>query len=219
MFSADTQCAFWLQWFTMDSETHPANRWFLLADGRKCATNGNTAVVTRDDTDQVPGTHEGNRLETMGAAVTKMLAAPAEKSISLPHADAVRMLGPCEHITAATCTNCKGKKTVYHICSCNLCEAETEDCDLCNGTGVMDTFPEIRYVTLWNRPFDANKIAYILDHAPETIAVDLELVKTREGGSADYVIRISTARWQAVLVQLEDRVKRDCHELIQEVTV
>ena len=223
MFSADTQCAWWLQWFTMDSDTHAANRWFLLADGRKCATNGSIAVVTKDESDQVPGpvTEDriGMRIKSMGEVVTKMLAMPAEKRISLPHADAVRMFGPCEHITTATCATCNGKKQVPHYCSCDLCDAETEDCDRCNAEGFMDTFPEIRYATLWNRAFDANKIAYILAHAPETIAVDIELVKVKDGTGADYVVRISTARWQAVLVQMEERIKRehDCPELIQEV--
>lgn len=210
MFAADTQVAFWMQWFTMDSDTHPANRWFLLKDGRKCASNGSMAVVSSDETDQIPGTHEGNRLTSMGDAVTKMLAAPHEKHASMPHAEAVKLFGECAYMSLTTCTRCKGKKLVPHVCGCDLCEADVEDCYLCNGDGLMEEFPEIRYVTLWSRPFDANKVAYILAHAPATIAVDMELiVKPRtDQGKFEYLLRITTARWQAVLVELTPQSDR-----------
>ena len=201
MFPADMQVADWLQWFVEDSDTSEARLWFHLPDGRRCATDGKMAVITGDPSpnDAAPGVLTG-RHQTVPTKVMEILAQPPQKSITLPWSEAVALFGPCEHMTTTTCPQCKGKKKMPHRCGCGLCEADEEDCDFCDGTGIAEEYPEIKTVRVWGTLFDPNRAAYILAHAPACDEVTLALCKNAV--SSGEVLRFTTARWEAVLVPL-----------------
>jgi len=212
MFPADLKVDFWLQWFVSDSDTAWNNRWHLLPDGRKFATDTKTAVATSDETNQMPGTLDEKR-KTYPALIADLLIAPAKFSVKVPHEQAVKMFGPCDHMKLTTCPRCNGKKQVPHHCGCDLCEAETEKCDFCDGTGTAEEYPEKRHVAAFDRPFDPNQIAYLIAHAPACELYTIELVQR---GKDNYVLRVTTDCWQAVIAELSENALRqhECPEVI-----
>ena len=184
MYAKDTQFSDWLCWYTNKDRENMAQP-FPLDDGKRAATNGTIAVVTSE---------EGS-------------SSPCHKPPIVDVAD----VGPCEHPARDVCPKCCGTKEVDHECDCSLCEAEFEDCKECDGTGWIETIPETRYVTIWGELFNANLVAYVLEHAPQDHQYTLRLVKCGENPT----LHIVAAKWHAIVVAMTKSVKAEhaCSEL------
>lgn len=196
MFPNDTQMADWLKWFVADNDYNGLDKWFILADGRRCATDMRQAVITSlpSETNQIPGEAK----ESIKDNIPKILSAPASIDAIFNYADLVTRIGPHKSITTVTCPNCKGKKTRPHHCYCELCEADTESCEECDETGTIDEYPADEQVLIFGTPFDLHRVSYIFAHCPAATDCRVELTQFLN----NKILRIVTDHWTAILVAL-----------------
>jgi hypothetical protein len=207
MFPPKTEVQFWLQWFTSDSNSnHWLGQWFLGDDGSKIATDGVMAVATRDETNQVPADIGSSR--SPPKTVPKMMAAPAKKSVTISHEEAVQRFGTVGFVR---CEECSGKAMKPHQCNCSFCEVEEEECGKCKDGNIL----EPRFASCWGKPFDANRIAYLFEHAP--VAELCYVVESVEYDEVD-LLRISTNRWSFILIAMNKAASEECPEVMENAT-
>ena len=213
MYAKDTKLSDWLSWFTRDHDTSPIKQAFRLPGGRRVASDGSMAVVTTED---------GQVVELSGdskipASILGFMALPFGAEVMFTLEQLTAMFGACEGVKVVTCPQCKGAKEVEHNCGCDLCNANFEECNFCDGKGVAEEIPEPRYRCVLGKPFDAERIAYILEHAPksEEYRVSVRVAKVKKEDS--WQIHIVTSTWHAIFVVLEGSVKReyDCPEVME----
>lgn len=194
MHTTDTQFARWLSWFAdPDSRTKVP---FLLPNGWAVATDGRFAVATPEAEGIEP---PKDIRESIPGYLVEMLMKPGTHETIVPHARMVEMFGACEHPKAETCPHCSGRKVVDHDCDCEYCQKATEPCGFCEEAGVAETRPEARPVCLWGVPIDANRAAYILEHAPPADNYWLRVI-TGPANTEHQILRIDTPKWSALLV-------------------
>jgi len=209
MFPPDTQVQFWLQWFvSRDAGRHSFDQWFQADDGSKVATDGRMAVSTKDETEVAPFVFDYKA--SPQKSIPEMLAAPAKKTMTLPHDDMVKRFGTFEMIRCG-CNDGQMK----HDCDCKFCTTSQEECDTCEGTG-WKTKQEARHVACWGMPFDANCVAYLIEHAPAAESYIVEIVKYKSNN----LIRIKTERWSFVLTEMTKNVLTEypCPEVMENYT-
>lgn len=208
MYAKDTLFADWLSWFAGERATKP----FSLPDGRRTATDGRMIVAVNDggQTFPVPDGLE----KAPGRSVT-FLAEPAiGGTVSVSPKHLLEVVGACEHPAAVPCAECNGTKRMRHSCDCEYCDRDYHDgCDWCDSTGKTESIPDARPMTIYGRPFDANRIAYILEHTPEAEAVQVYL-------SGDSVkLHIVAPQWHAVLGGMTEDVitnaRREGRKLVE----
>ena len=205
MHPKDTQFADWLSWFTADSEDSPVTGIFALPDGRRAATDGRMAVVTDE-----PGTVTTPKRQSIPAALANMLKQPALHESGAITGDKLReAVGPCSHPEPTICSKCRGMKETPHYCDCELCEANTEPCELCDETGIIWEYGPDNYCTLWGTPFDRNKIAYVLEHAPQQEQYTVRLTDGLKKDPDLLYLHIITPHWHAIVTSMVERVKRE----------
>jgi len=191
MHTKDTQFADWLMWFTRDESSLQASQPFRCLDGR-VASNGKYAVFTRDGGPAVDSTYR----QTLEAVMSVK-----KPGVTLPFAEFRAMVGECQHPAMEICPKCGGEKWVEHDCDCELCEVEKERCGYCEQTGKALSEPEKRAVTFWGTAFDANQVAYVLEHVPAADQVTVYVVP----GDAN-ILHIVAEDWHAVVCGLDVNV-------------
>lgn len=216
MFAADAHMSHWLMFFR-NPDDYPdwSKTPFRLADGRYAATDSKIAAVTAEQMPfDVPMPDE--KMMNRVAVISKCLAEPAQKTITLPRETVLAMFGPCEHPVISECEDCDGTGFVPHNCSCDLCEVDDEDCRNCDGIGKAQSTPDTQYALLWGHPLNANLVAYVLAHAPAAEQYTLEICSQ----NGVHHLRIVTPTWTAIVVMMMDNVLREheCMELIPEDT-
>lgn len=208
---ADAKFDDWLEWFCEGVEGRP--RPCCLPNGWRFATDGRLGVAVNDN-GPVFDLPEGRFTKLPKRSVAMMEAAPEQSALIGPN-----LFGEAEHPLVHTCDRCNGTNKVDHICGCDYCEAAFEECPDCNN-GIETEVPDVRHICMWNVPFDANRIAYLLHHAPTQPHYRFDLIPS-EGGSkhvSDWILRIMTPGWIGFVACMQESVKRehDCPELILE---
>lgn len=211
MHTADSQFAHWLQWFCDDRTPQP----FAVPDGRVCGSDGKIAVITAE---AVPITPLVGRLANVPERVAGLLALPLVKSRPMLFAQLAEMFQPHVPITTTTCDRCHGKKKVQHICECELCNADEENCDQCDATGVIDEYPQDKRCLMFGEMFDWHRLSYLFAHVPPTLQCEVGIVAaiTDEDTATPATLRIITDEWTAVVSSMDKRVAEpmDARELI-----
>jgi hypothetical protein len=187
MHQKDTQFADWMDWFR--GERYGQSDPFRVPDGRRCTTDGVMAMVAAHDGPTVDNTKYVER----GKFIGNYLASSPKNERDLSR-DFMEQFGPCVHPDFDECENCKGSGESRHVCDCDFCDETKEECGECDGKGKEVYDPDKRPVRLWGMAFDANLIAYMVEHAPAADAYRLRLL--------DGVLLISTDLWDGLIVKL-----------------
>lgn len=166
MHAADSEKPHWLYWFIgksgerYGSVPHP----FRLPNGMRAASCGLMVMVAVT-------TEDGYAAEDKSGypkAVMELLSLPIEKSVGLTRQKATALFGECVHPATISCRECKGNGKVSHKCNCGFCEVTTEKCGTCNGGGLLSDPPPYRLIAVWGVAFNANLVAYALEHMPRS---------------------------------------------------
>ena len=173
------------------------------SDGRRAVSDGFAAVITND---QGPTAIPEGRYAKIPERTLALLK--DEKEIKLPAEQIIRMFGECVHPMLHECPNCQGKGLVEHTC---------EDCYGCEGKGKVEQKPDDRYCSVWGKPFNPNRVAYILAHTPKADEYTVRLVDGSFNAKDLWSLHIVTERWHAVLVGFAERVlgEHDCPEVME----
>ena len=181
----------WLDWFHGDDYTRHSVP-VRLPDGRVLATDGRMAIVANVPEFQTAYTPNG--YQRCIDSVVEWLAADAV-CVSVADATALRQFADAGKPTRSVqeCGRCDGKGTVIHVCSCELCDADEEDCEHCDGDGkttIDDDEP--RWGMVCGKTFDRRLIGYLLEHAPGTSTVTIGIV--------GQMLRIVAAEWTGIVM-------------------
>ena len=208
MFHHSTQFADWLMWFIKDSESVTAlTRPFQLANGMRCATDGVFAVATTEPGDVMPIQEKATmQTQRFPQTVVDLLNEETAQCVEMTFAAAAAMFGPLDMPKIETCPDCYGTGEVQHNCGCELCEADTEDCDVCGGVGKIEEELPNRYVRCWGKPFDAKRIAYIFGHAPACESCVWLKLHIKDAAARLHIV---TQQWHAILVGLQVEIKNE----------
>lgn len=115
MFESDARFADWLDWFIGEREQIASP--FRLPDGRRCATDSKIAVVTTDEGHSA--IIEGDWYAKIPERTQSFFSLPVDKEETVENM--AERFGECEHPTVQKCSTCKGRKTIDHVCGCDLC--------------------------------------------------------------------------------------------------
>lgn len=213
MHTSDNTFTHWLQWF-YNPDSGRITSAFRLADGRAGATDGRTAVIAAYGERRIELAFVDPKISS-GLKVTEYLARVLESPAILGCGPAtVTRAGMLAMFPA--CKTCLGSTTIRHTCNCKYCKNvrdadDTDDCPTCNADGDNDNRP----VTLWGTPVDANRVAYLLAHAPASDQYTIKFVPSTNEvtkKSKKYTKEIDTvlvveaaAGWHAVIAPMDAR--------------
>lgn len=183
MHFADSNYSDWLQWFTGDYSEY-GKMPFRLPNGMRAASTGYVSASTWDDGPVGPGPGTGPKL------LPELNVKEADFSVVISKDDAAKLFGPCEHRLKVKCANCNGVLRQPHHCDCPLCETAEEACEACGETGFEEIEPGHRTANVSGIRFNANLIAYALEHSPPSKGCRFDFVRASERPDANLIIRI-----------------------------
>ncbi len=197
MFEANTKFADWLEWFTAYYAIDDTMRVFALPSGKRAATDGKSCVIDLlPGPSSSPNTERGKRLADSIQGLLEMVEIKHERTMNF--AEMGSAFGACEHPSVKTCRACDGKKIMPHDCGCDLCEADEEECGECGGAGRAFFTPDINPVECWGTCFDANRVAYMIEHAPKSETYTVRLCG--DDRRRFDTLQIITPTWHGIIV-------------------
>jgi len=199
----DTKVSHWVEWFVAEHISPTP----FESDGKIAATNGRYAVIANEPAgDMKPH-------PTRSSALARLLVNDTKIERSFPWDEFAAIVGafPGDE----QCGECWASGVVPHVCGCDLCDAEEENCRECFGTG--RTFPDQDPVLLLGHPVDATLLQYLFAHLPpqKEIAVGIvqnEKITAGKLFAATFVLR--AADWTAFLVGMTNQDGRTLRELL-----
>lgn len=185
----------WIDWFCGDEGS---TRFFMpirMPDGKSVmATDGIMAIVA-DVPESQAAEPQPKRYTEAANDVARWLADAAGKSVAGADAAALRQFADQDKpgTTVSECSECHGKGRTIHVCACELCDASDEECSDCDGSGkVTEGDDDHRWGVIFDHGFDRRLIGYLLEHAPATPHVTLELVAEK--------LRVIAPSWSAIIM-------------------